>query len=338
MNNLNISPKYPGSVRCRMLFSTLCTVAGMTMATPAVAEIMTDPYMWWMYFPVPGNQTTSVTLGNAKTLEYKFYCKYSLDAWGEIECHDMEQTDSWYEVRTNDQALECKAVSNGVTRVVPFDGNSLTVDKWSLELTNSHLRPIRSPLVREFYTNNQILFKATNNSAHKNLVVTCNLSARIRPDGPSIGRPPGFPLPTTPEEKPGYPGFPSVVLTFKPAISAEFSVVAPTTSVSHRTKDEGIHIYKLDFSNTLWYNSRTIKYALNLQDCGLTSASATLHYDNSVPNQITGSNYDTLSRGTSFNLQTARTPNPSFAYFRLRAKRSSAGAYSCNATLTQSVD
>jgi hypothetical protein len=129
----------------------------------------------------------------------------------------------------------------------------------------------------------------------------------------------------------------SFTWTFKPPVSAEFSVSRQTPNiVKHRTREEGIHIYKLDFSRTLWYQSRSLKHTFDSSaaGCGLASAYATLHYDNSIPNTITGTNYNNFNPGVTLNLA---TKNPQIAYFRFRAKKSSAGTYNCSVTLTQTV-
>lgn len=129
--------------------------------------------------------------------------------------------------------------------------------------------------------------------------------------------------------------------TFRPQASAKFTVSRISEEkVSHRAKDEGIHIYKLDFGPTVWYSLRTLKHNFNFaaNGCGLDSAWTSLHFDDSVPYTKTGSNYNDFNPGASLNLLATATRDPKFAYFRLRAKKSAGGEYNCNLTLTQTVE
>jgi hypothetical protein len=325
----------------------LCTVA-MLFSAPAFSDMssgMTSDDRW-IFIPLLGEQdNTYVQLGGAGSLKARYECKnqrMSSGAISTLKCgYGVEWEDNHPRATPNKQVLTCTAKSGTETQTIPFNGQAMSIGAWqnvtfkrpsynalgSLGSTPATSNMLRTMTGGSWWGELHIeaTLSNTTGTAPKPLIVTCQLSKRTSSSGSIIDFG-GF-------------SYSPLVRTFYPQISAAFSVSRQTADiVKHRTREEGIHIYKLDFSRTVWYQSRTLKHTFAYSDCGLASAYTTLHYDNSIPHTITGSNYNTFNPGTTLNLATSTaTRDPQFAYFRLRAKKNSAGTYNCSVTLTQTV-
>lgn len=266
--------------------------------------------------------------GKAKIYYYCWEVR-SGPTYSELSCH--QPIDNGHNLRARGN-LSCSAISNSESKDVDFTGTT-TVGAWTIQVhDNNGISPTGNTMKELYGTASGVqhtyitpgfsaTYTNTSGVAIKELKITCQLN--------DYGSWTDF-----------QGGFGPVTLTFKPPAVATFTVSRQTaSSVKHRVKDEGIHIYKLDFSGTVWYTSRKITHTFDKSTCELDSAWTTLHYDSDVPTVlIPGSNYDLFHPGTTLDLKTAKTPDPKFAYYRLRAKRSSAGTYDCSATVTQTVD
>jgi hypothetical protein len=329
----------------------LCTVV-ILFSTSAYSAFNLEQDDIWVFTPLLGEQDrVYVPLGSEGRLDTRYECKKKRPSSGVISDEHCNYAVGWDASKPadkqNNQALTCTAQSGTETRTIPFNGQVMTIGAWQ---NVQFKRPNNNGLGSTPATSNKLITMAgsgwfselyitatlpnTSGTAPKPLKVTCQMSLRTILYYSIING--GYHWATIDF------GFsnPALVRTFYPQISAAFSVSRQTADiVKHRTRDEGIHIYKLDFSRTVWYQSRTLKHTFAYSDCGLASAYTTLHYDDSIPHTITGTNYNAFNPGITLNLATGTaTRDPQFAYFRLRAKKSSAGTYNCSVTLTQTVE
>lgn len=123
-------------------------------------------------------------------------------------------------------------------------------------------------------------------------------------------------------------------MTFIPPASASFSSTTLHSNLSHRTKDYGAHTFKLDFSDTVWYESRKLTFSSNKNatGCNLDEMLGAISYIKSNGNPIDkeGTN---LINGT----KDLKSDNPSEIILHVWAKKTMAGQYNCNITITQTV-
>lgn len=310
---------------------------------PALASYYDHDSGPWAFFPIAETGSVDVPPGRTTAVSnFRYTCYEDTrgGSWYEHSCYKPIRWDGDHrsESGQNKQEITCQAVSGTESKNFPFNGTAQTIDAWTLSAkrgggftTDGELDTKRLLSIFEirssdnFYS--EVRFSAgyttdTPGVVVKPLVVTCTTAL---PSWVSVNNPGNAPL----------------VRTFNPQASAEFSASRiSAATVEHRAKDEGIHIYKLDFGKTVWSRSRTIKHTFDFaaSGCGLDSAWSSLHFDEAIPWNKTGANYNDFNPGNTLNLQGTKTVDPKFAYFRLRAKKSAGGAYNCSVTLTQSVN
>ncbi|WP_368758792.1 hypothetical protein [Klebsiella oxytoca] len=126
----------------------------------------------------------------------------------------------------------------------------------------------------------------------------------------------------------------SFTWTFKPPISAVFSASVITTNLTHKTRDYGIHSFKFNFDDTIWYTSRTLKFSANKDaiGCKLSEMTGALSYTKSTGGTVTDSAVNFNNTAVDLSID-----NPGSATLKVKTKKSTAGTYSCSVTVTQTV-
>ncbi len=331
MDDVKISTRGLQSLKC--IFASkylLIIVMTVCISKETLAYVYDGDYGPWYFAPV-GGDTDKITVlpGNHQFLSVRYTCFQNNKFIGhtEVSCgypiewdYDHKSANAY-----NKQQLTCTAVTNGITVNLDFSKSNVVIGAWTLNYERGQYGNISKP------TSNQLLGIADIYGQYANLKIDATLSDE---SGVVLK-----PLVITckadlvPSDKQL-----TLTRTFNPQLSALFTATRVTTeTVSHRTKDEGIHIYKLDFGQTVWYTKRSLTHTFDYENCGLTTALTTLHYDDSPPLTLTENRND-FNPGSTLNLLTTNTIDPKVAYYRLRAKKSTAGEYNCNATITQTVE
>lgn len=301
--------------------------AGNKEATAAVPGWDSERTQFFATGVIQGdrNPTWSDKTGTA-SIYWDCWERRSGPTYTELSC--LQVVDNGYNLYPN-AILQCTAeMPSGVSKNVDVTGTT-TIGAWTINVTNYYDEISASNKLRDFYGSRLQQkfsvgpkFKATYSTtgvAVEKLTISCLNNDPYSWD----------------HFKGNVKGPLSMV--FQPPAVATFSVNGSTTGAtsdagSHRTKDAGLHTFNLDFGQTIAYSSRTLGISVKTTDesCKFVETTGTLEYSN---------------KSVSFNPSTGTTPKtvnlftdaPSTAVLKLKTKRSKAGSYSCNVTLTQTV-